>query len=393
MTSFQEIKLKFLFYPLLFKLCWRTIWKLNFFMKYEKLTKIGGQTIINSYLPAYPSPAFNRYVDLLSGLEKGRMAPQVGIISVTDECPYNCYHCSNEISQKKKNPDLSLLLKAIKELVDCGVYKIGISGGEPFMRKDLVELVASASPYAQVLINTTGHNVQLEDLKKLKEAGLTGLRISLDHYDENEFDRLRGYQGAFKNALSCIGLSLEANLYTVISFVPAKGMVQKKELERFMAFAEKTGAHEVTIFETKPAGRLFNSPSEFFLNDKEREALVELQKNINSDRKRKIKVLSFPYLEGKRMIGCTAGSLYFYIDARGAVFPCLFYPFELGNINKEPLADIIKRSQEIFPGPKCCCLAFDGRKIIKSGQVKEELKKLSTKYNKLPDFYASLLKK
>lgn len=369
-------------------------WRLFKYLADENITVLDGKLVTHSYLPVFPSRSFERYINSIKSLSEGKkIIPQVLIMSVTDDCCYNCYHCSNNFPKKPANPTTADLKRIINEFIQAGVFKIGFSGGEPFLRDDLEELTRSASLDCQVMINTTGFNASLKKLKKLKEAGLMGTRVSLDHFDQSRFDEMRGYPGAFNIALECIANSLKAGLYVSVAFVPTREMIDEKKINKFIDLVESLGAHEITIFEPKPAGKLINYPPSFFLNQKEKEFLASLHRKINRDKKRKVKILSFLYLEGEGMLGCTGGSLNFYTEADGSVCPCLFYPFFLGNVLKESLDAILTRSHEIFNHPKRYCLAFKGNGIIIKKQGLKELKELSAQFQALPDFYAALMKK
>ena len=89
----------------------------------------------------------------------------------------------------------------IDKLVDWGVFQIGLTGGEPTVRKDLVELVRYVSS-KQVACNltTNGFNVSAKLVDDLVAAGLTQVQLSLDSHIKEEHERYRN-KGSYEKVL------------------------------------------------------------------------------------------------------------------------------------------------------------------------------------------------
>ena len=107
-------------------------------------------------------------------------------LSVTDRCNYRCQYCMPETGVEKRAHGDILTLEELAEIagaaVACGVKKIRLTGGEPLVRRGLVDLcrMLRAIPGVEELCITTNGSLLPHLAKPLREAGLDRLNISLD---------------------------------------------------------------------------------------------------------------------------------------------------------------------------------------------------------------------
>lgn len=117
-------------------------------------------------------------------------------ISVTDRCNLRCIYCMPEEGVKLIPHDEILSFEEIVEVcktaVDLGVNKIRLTGGEPLVRKGIVDLVGSIAKIEGVKdLNMTTNGILLEQYaQQLKNAGLMRVNISLDTLDPDEYTRI-----------------------------------------------------------------------------------------------------------------------------------------------------------------------------------------------------------
>ncbi len=109
--------------------------------------------------------------------------PPIGILAeLTHRCPLQCPYCSNPVALLKANKELSTETwgSIFNQAADLGVLQVHMSGGEPTLRQDLEELVATLSSRA-VYTNliTAGVNLSKERMEALKEAGLDHVQLSI----------------------------------------------------------------------------------------------------------------------------------------------------------------------------------------------------------------------
>ncbi|MCG8307900.1 MAG: GTP 3',8-cyclase MoaA [Cytophagales bacterium] len=117
-------------------------------------------------------------------------------LSVTDRCNLRCFYCMPEegIRFLPKDQLLSYeeLIRISKLLVDMGVDKIRITGGEPFVRKDLVYFLESLATNERLrkLSITTNGILTKPFLPRLKELGIDQINLSLDTVSEKNFKKI-----------------------------------------------------------------------------------------------------------------------------------------------------------------------------------------------------------
>lgn len=321
------------------------------YMRKFRLREVGGHVIVHSHLPPLNSKAYGRFVN--EHLVRRNEGPSHAQIAVTGACPQHCAFCYNR-DRTGKPLALAEILATIDQLADLGVFWLGLTGGEPLLRRDLAQIVEHAAARCSVKLFTTGCGLTPELARDLRSAGLFSVSVSLDHWDEDVHDRGRGYPGAFRAALGAIATFKEAGLDTGVSAVLSKEMVSKGETPRFIGFLEGLGVHEIWLSETKPAVQPFWDEA-LLITDAEREELIALQ-----DRHNRTSDVTLNYLghfESAGHFGCTAGRKMVYVDAFGEVSPCVFMPTTFGNVRERPLDEILSRMRSAFRLSSTCFIS------------------------------------
>jgi len=347
------------------KLPKKTLFSFLGMFKYDRFVKFEDKIVFSIHIPPFPSKAFDRFFETQLKAREGIKIPGIVNIAVTHKCRYNCWHCS---AAPKKGKDLSLetIVDAIQTFQDMGTSMFSITGGEPLLREDLTEIIRSIDDRSMVFMFTSGYGLTDEKAKELKDAGLFGMMISLDHYKPEIHDNLRGYKGAFDIVMKGVKMAQKANLYVGLSCVITREMLQKDEIWKVLELAKNLSVHEIMMFEPTPVGKLFESDS-YVLNNDEREELIRYHKLVNKQRKYKKypRVSVFPYFESKDFFGCTAGYNLTYIDADGYIRPCDFTPLTFGNIQEEPIEDIWQKVNTAFNKPRGFCFMLENYKLVR----------------------------
>lgn len=169
-------------------------------------------------------------------------------ISITDRCNYRCVYCrtGNEGAQYA---DLKLeeYLRMARVFVGLGIEKVRITGGEPLLRKGVVDFVAalaqlrttSAKPL-DIAITTNGH--LLADLAQpLKQAGLSRITVSMDAVDAEKFARITRVNNGFERVLAGVRAARRAGLDPVkVNCVLLRGFNEDQIVE-FGKFSREEG--------------------------------------------------------------------------------------------------------------------------------------------------------
>lgn len=141
-----------------------------------------------------------------------RAAPQLpaplGLLAeLTHRCPLGCPYCSNPLTldAPKDELDTATWARVFREAAELGILQVHLSGGEPASRRDLPEIVKSASEaglYTNLI--TSGIGLTEKTLDTLAANGLDHVQVSIQDSEASSADTIAGYDGAFvrKRALA-----------------------------------------------------------------------------------------------------------------------------------------------------------------------------------------------
>lgn len=181
-------------------------------------------------------------------------------VSITDLCNLRCRYCMPEGVCQKEHRDI-LSFEEITEIVEAaaslGVKKVRITGGEPLVRKDCVELVkmVAAVPGVEEVDMTTNGVLLGRYAGALKEAGLHRVNISLDSLRPEKYASISG-GGELRDALQGIQAAFDAGLTPVKINTVLIGGFNDDEI---MDFVELTRLQpiELRFIELMPMGGAF----------------------------------------------------------------------------------------------------------------------------------------
>ncbi len=180
-------------------------------------------------------------------------------VSITDRCNLRCRYCRPQ-QEFQWLPQASILsLEEIyilcSSFVELGVAKIRITGGEPLVRRGVVELAGKIAslPGLQELCLTTNGLLLKEMARGLLSAGITHLNVSLDTLNPSLFEEITG-KDALPQVLDGIETALDLGFDPVkINTVVMRG-INHREVGRLAALAKDRRIH-VRFIEFMPVGR------------------------------------------------------------------------------------------------------------------------------------------
>jgi MoaA/NifB/PqqE/SkfB family radical SAM enzyme len=313
----------------------------------EKPISYGDELIFSSWIPPAPSRAFDRMLSAQVGALIGRRVPDQLSIAVFRGCPNDCLHCSAPFRQGEVLTGV-VIERAISQALDLGSYLITFDGGEPMLRRDLPSLVSSVDDRAVATSFSSGYGLTADLARSLKQAGLYAVRISIDSPNEREHDRVRGREGAFRDALMGVRNALAAGLLVDLFMVVSPANIDS--LEDAFSLAGELGAHELSLYEIVAVGR-WSSHQDEVLSKQDIRRLGQFHKEKN--RKDGPRVTALPYLLSPEMFGCFAGCRWIHINASGEAYPCAYMPLGFGNIGELSLREIWRDMSR--------CRSFSGR--------------------------------
>ena len=344
--------------------------------KDERIVKFENLYVYSSFLPPIPSKAamqvFNAVppdgTRFFNHTHAIRTAPISVYLAVTGRCGYNCSHCSAANRNYSEELDFDLIAETINELQNMGVGIIGFTGGEPLLRKDIVDIVRCLDDRSVSYLFTSGSGLTQQRADELKNAGLFAIGISLDNNNEEEADSRRGCKGAFQTALLAIEYAKRAGLYVMLQTVADKEMIHDDRITDMVTFAEYLGVHEIRFLENLPAGRFSHVSADRILTQKDREKLRIFHRQMNRFGRKRTKVTVFAHAESATLYGCGAGTQHSYIDASGNLCPCDFVPLTFGNIKEKPIRKIWSAMNQLIGRPRDRCMILELYKEINNLQ-------------------------
>ena len=174
----------------------------------------------------------------------GRIAKKLRI-SVTDRCNMSCVYCmpTNNMKWFEHNQILTFteIVRLTSILVDLGVEKIRITGGEPLIRPRLENLIGAINMIRGIKhIDLTTNGLLLKGkVSQLSSSGLVSVNISLDSFKENKFKMMSGVTGVDK-IINSIQHARDAGLDVKINTVVIRGW-NDDEIVDFAMFARESG--------------------------------------------------------------------------------------------------------------------------------------------------------
>ena len=169
-------------------------------------------------------------------------------ISITDHCNYKCVYCrtGNEGALYRDLPFADYLRMA-RVLVELGITKIRLTGGEPLLRKGVVEFVRDLAKLRTVedempdIAMTTNGHLLADMAQPLKDAGLGRVTVSMDAVDPDRFARITRVANGFDQVLAGIRAARRAGLWPVkVNCVLMRGF-NEDQIIPFGMFAREEG--------------------------------------------------------------------------------------------------------------------------------------------------------
>ncbi|MCL6259292.1 radical SAM protein [Aquiflexum sp. TKW24L] len=281
------------------------------------------------YLPPFPSKNFDRFILT----ELNRYVPHFTPINahqqvnfaISTKCPMRCEHCFEwDNLNLRETFTLPQLQEIVKKLQYNGLGHISLSGGEPMVRfEDMVELIRSGEKSTEWWILTSGFNLTEAKAKRLKDAGATGVVVSLDHHDAEINNKFRGHKDAFGHAINAAKATVNAGLTLAISVCITRENAIEEFLTKHTSLCENLGADFIQWLEPRAEGHYRNK--EVMLLPDQISVMEELFVAFNHDPKNNHFPPVMYHGYHQRRVGCMSGGKFsFYIDALGMVHSCPF---------------------------------------------------------------------
>jgi GeoRSP system radical SAM/SPASM protein len=292
--------------------------------------------------------------------------------ALTNHCNFNCRHCYSR-TDPSRELDGPTLARCIEKVVKAGVLSINFGGGEPLLRKDLLDIASISSQRGlRVSMNSNGFLIDKEKAIRLKLSGFSKVGISIDSHLPDIHDNFRGVKGSHERAVYSLQHLHAAGLKTSLSTVICK--INHQDIRSLIDFAVENKVAQLNFHNFKCSGLGYSnrdeldlSPAEwkeFYLNAiGEKQRVKDLAISLDDPI---IASLGMSQDNNSLVKGSVCGKLSLNIKSNGDITPCGFIPIVIGNIVRDDLKEIwfkssvLEKMRNKKPTGKCAtCSSYD----------------------------------
>jgi len=191
-------------------------------------------------------------------------------VSVTDRCDFRCTYCMSEhmtFLPKKDLLTLEELNRLCSAFIQKGVRKLRLTGGEPLVRKNIMELVRNLGRHVYAgtldeLTLTTNGSQLARNAEEIYDCGVRRINVSLDTLDPVKFKQITRW-GDFSKVMEGIDAAQKAGLQIKLNAVALKDF-NEFEIPEMIRFAHGRGM-DLTVIETMPMGEIEEDRTDRYL--------------------------------------------------------------------------------------------------------------------------------
>lgn len=310
---------------------------------------------------------------------------------LTSKCNLRCRYCVYDVKLGSSNAflDYSTISNFFRELEENGLFRLVISGGEPFLHRDIYKIISDLGRRrfrVEILTNAT---LITEKAAEVLSSPNISITYSIDGSNSIISDFTRG-KGVFEKVIKSINLLNRFNVVHNAACVVSKHNLN--DIKNIIKLAEDIGSKSVNFIFLDIIGRADRKMKDMKLSDDDIREVLNTVNGIKS----KIKVnilnpLDFYSVKNSEtdIIYCSAGTYRCAVDCFGDVYPCSYgfsEEFRMGNI-KEGLMNVWHRDKwDIFRGEiklsdlkECSLCKFAKKCYLKNCRLRG--------YFKYKDFY------
>lgn len=328
---------------------------------YEKIKQLlKGKFQSEKELEIFINQFLDKYINALSGKNnniynqeeeikffeenKALKSPLVVSLQLLESCNLKCKHCyTSAKNEKYKAMNFEDVKQIIEQLNQLKIFRLGLTGGETLLYKELEHVIELASQYHIITtITTNGILLTKEKALNLKRSGINHIHISIDG-DREIHNKIRENNISYDKAIEAIEICKNVGLPVEINYTIMKSNINC--LQNMIALAKKYDI-QINVRRLIPTGRGKEKTKEL-INYKEcKNVLKEIQKSDYH----KIK-LDYCFFNINQYRGnCkTNNKCILTINSKGDVYTCPYLQYDefvIGNIKKENLKEIYSRVEK-----------------------------------------------
>ncbi len=276
----------------------------------------------------------------------GPLAVHLEIIAA---CNLRCTHCFAGELPRKTELSLAEIERLFVELAGLGSFRLGLTGGEPLLRKDLFEILDAATEQGlHPCLTTNGLLIDERIARELGKRELVWLNVSLEGATALSNDRVRGL-GTFTAVKQRLRLLAEHARFTLAFTITSHN---HREVEACAELARELGAHTAVFRPLYPVGVAAGQPELMPSFSQYTDALARLSGIEPGGALNAIDPFSPQHRRDTQArthanLGCGAANLVASVSASGEVNPCSFLgsSFDAGNLRERSFKQLWDQSQ------------------------------------------------
>jgi MoaA/NifB/PqqE/SkfB family radical SAM enzyme len=261
----------------------------------------------------------------------------------TYACNFNCIHCYSRARSYPRELDTADYRAIADQLAEAGVLRVGLGGGEPMTRPDYIEILARMSAnFIDTYMTTNAWFLTDETAKRLVNAKLGTLFVSLDAPTAEAHDNFRRRHGSFDRVVSGMKAAVKAGLKVKVSTVITKANFH--DLPKIVAVAEQCGIDGISFKRFHPVGNGHATADILSLQDGERGDVRALVAELNANSHLDIALFYDAEADGDVNFGCDCGIRSLALRPNGDIAPCVYAGIVIGNLKEDNIGNLWRES-------------------------------------------------
>lgn len=265
---------------------------------------------------------------------------------ITSKCNLRCKHCYMGSDIHTQYEDLNYEDKIeLANRISKQANNVVISGGEPLLLNNLFEILKIMTPSCNVFLATNGTIYNDETVKKIKEAGVKSVQVSIDYLEEDLHDEFRGVKGSWKKSMQFINAVINAGIPVITCMTVMKN--NYKSIEKYVRTMKSIGVNFVYLTRFTPVGVGKKYKDLAIKGEAEKDFLVNYLKPLLQTNKEYVST-NIPQWNlyvgtmSEDSVGCSMGHMLF-INSSGIVSPCPMVDISLGNIKDNSFEELYEK--------------------------------------------------
>lgn len=353
--------------------------------KVNKFKKISGY-----HLPTLIKTQTNKIFP--SAFSKSAFKVKNASLNITDRCNLRCVMCKQWRQEKKEELSTEQWQDVICQLKEEGIEEVNFTGGEPLLKEGILELAKHASSLGITCgITTNGYLLDERTINNLMESGVGIFTLSLDALG-NDYDKIRGVEGAFKRIESALktlsNIRKNNNISATVSLVLMKSTL--KHLKSVVDFCRYLSIPIVICLldKTPYIFDLGTNQDKLWIKDEDMPELKNAQELLVKNKMDNGKLIYNSFSDIRffdnyfkdpvqKQIPCVVSQTRIFIDSQGDVYGGCWSMGSFGNLREMTLREItdsekfrsVHKNMFFKKCPGCSCgyatnLRYDLKSLI-----------------------------